>query len=128
MLDKQQKRYRRHKRIRARVKGTSKRPRLCVFRSPRHIYAQLIDDERGMTIVSASDQKLNLKVENQKIGEKKENNRSGKIGIAYEVGRLIAEKALHNGIKEVVFDRGGFMYHGRIKAVADGARDNGLKF
>ena len=111
------KRKKRHRRVRAKLKGTSKRPRLSVFRSNRHIYAQIIDDSKGKTLVSASD--LELK---DKIKEKR------KTKIAFEVGKLIAQKALKKKIESVCFDRGGYKYHGRVKALADGARENGLKF
>jgi large subunit ribosomal protein L18 len=116
MLVKQEKRYQRHKRIRAKVKGTLKVPRLCVFRSSKHIYAQLIDDEKNIILASASDLKLKVK-ENQK-----------KIEKAREVGKLIAQKALERKIEKVVFDRGGYKFHGRVKALAEGAREGGLKF
>lgn len=117
MLAKQEKRYRRHKRIRAKVFGTSKVPRLVVFRSNKHIYAQLIDDEKGKTIAAASD--LELKTKRKKIS---------KIDKASEVGKLVAKKAIDKKITKVVFDRGGYAYHGRVKAVAEGAREGGLKF
>lgn len=117
MLSKQEKRYRRHKRIRAKIKGTSKVPRLCVFRSHRHIYAQLIDDEKGRTLAVASD--LELKTKKKKIT---------KVDKASEVGKLIAQKAISKKILKVVFDRAGYNYHGRVKAVAEGAREGGLKF
>ncbi len=107
------KRIIRHKRIRAKVKGTAERPRLCVFRTPKHIYAQLIDDEKAKTIISVSDAKITKK---------------SKVASASEVGKLIAEKAVAKKIAQVVFDRGGYKYHGRVKALADGARKAGLKF
>jgi len=110
MLEKQKKRYKRHKRVRAKIFGTKEVPRLCVFRSAKHIYCQLIDDEKGRTLFAASD--LELK----------------KSKTAYEVGKLIAKKALEKKIKKVVFDRGGYKYHGRVKALAEGAREGGLKF
>ncbi len=115
MLEKQIKRYRRHRRIRAKVKGTEGIPRLCVFRSAKHIYAQLIDDEKGRTLFSASDVELK--------GEKK-----SKTEKAYQVGKLIAKKSLEKKIEKVVFDRAGYKYHGRVKALAKGAREGGLKF
>jgi len=115
MLQKQEKRLRRHKRIRAKIIGSSLRPRLCVFRSAQHIYAQLIDDDKGKTLVGASDRDLKGKK------EKKTNK-------AMEVGKLIAKKALEKKIEKVVFDRGGYQYQGRIKALAEGAREGGLKF
>ena len=107
-------RVRRHARVRRRVSGTPQRPRLAVFRSNTHIYAQVIDDLAGATLASAST------VADGKEGNKTEASRS--------VGRLIAERAKQNGIDTVVFDRGGFRYHGRVAAVADGAREAGLKF
>jgi len=111
MLEKKEKRYRRHKRVRAKIFGKKEKPRLCVFRSAKHIYAQIIDDERGKTMVSASD--LELKKQEDK---------------AKEVGKLIAKKALEKKIEKVVFDRGGYNYHGKVKALAEGAREGGLKF
>lgn len=105
-------RVRKHQKIRRVVVGESDRPRLSVFRSTAHIYVQIIDDKVSKTLVAHSDFKLK--------GTKKEK--------AYEVGKLIAEKALKAKIKEIVFDRGGFLYHGRIAEVARGAREGGLKF
>jgi len=116
MQDKQKKRYRRHKRVRAKVIGTKKCPRLSVFRSSKHIYVQLIDDVQGQTIVSFSDLKI------------KKKKGANKTAIAKEIGRSIAKEALAKKIKKVVFDRGGYKYHGRIKAAAEGAREGGLKF
>jgi len=128
---KQEARYRRHKRVRAKIFGTARRPRLCVFRSLKHIYAQLIDDEKGRALVAASDLELKGKrtkeLKNKRTKEQKE-KRIGKITIASEVGKLIAQKALKKKIKEVVFDRGGYKYHGRVKGLAEGAREGGLKF
>ncbi len=115
MLEKQIKRYRRHRRIRAKVKGTEEIPRLCVFRSAKHIYAQLIDDEKGRTLFSASDIEL-------------KNKKMSKTEKAYQVGKLIAKKSLEKKIEKVVFDRAGYKYHGRVKALAEGAREGGLKF
>jgi len=112
MLEKQIKRHRRHRRVRAKVKGTSEVPRLCVFRSAKHIYAQLINDDNGKTLVSADDSGI---------------KKSG-IDVAKEVGKMIAEKAIEKKIKQVVFDRGGYKYHGRVKALAESAREAGLKF
>lgn len=114
MLEKQEKRIRRHIRVRAKIKGTSKVPRLCVFRSSNHIYANLIDDEKGKTILSLSDFKSKSKKK--------------KTDLAKELGKKIAEKALENKIQKIVFDRGGYEYHGRVKAMAEGAREGGLKF
>ena len=110
-------------RIRAKVKGTSKVPRLAVFRSTAHIYAQLIDDASSKTLVSASDMELKAKKAKSPKGEVGRN-----VSIAKEVGLLIAEKAKKLGVEAAVFDRGGFKYHGRIKSIADGAREGGLKF
>lgn len=116
------KRLKRHKRVRAKIKGTAKIPRLCVFRSNKHIYAQLIDDEKGKTLVSASD----LDIKSKKTKAKKE--LSGKSAVAYRVGQILATKALEKKLEKVVFDRGGYKYHGRIKALAEGSREGGLKF
>ena len=135
MLKKGEKRYRRHKRVRAKIFGTKEKPRLCVFRSVKHIYAQLIADEKRKTLATASDQNLKAKgkgqktrvqVKNKKLKEKED--RAGKVAIAYEVGKLIAKKALEKKIEKVVFDRGGYQYHGRVKSLAEGAREGGLKF
>jgi len=112
-------RRRRHSRVRAKVKGTTSRPRLCVFRSLDNIYAQIIDDSQGHTLTSASTLETEVKSE---LAEKT------KTGTSELVGSLIAKRALEKGIKEVVFDRGGYKYHGRVKALADAARQAGLKF
>jgi len=108
----EEKRVRRHLRVRKKVEGTSERPRLVIFRSLKHIYAQLVDDGAGRTITTISSQK----------GEGKKSEKS------VEVGRQIAARAKEQGITQVVFDRGGYRYHGRVKAVADGAREGGLEF
>ena len=113
--DKNIARARRHARVRKSVFGTEVRPRLNVFRSNMHIYAQIIDDETGTTLVSASS--VNLKL-----------NDGGNIEGAKKVGADIAKKALEKNIKKVVFDRGGYQYHGRVEALADAARENGLEF
>lgn len=128
-LSKKEKRIRRHRRIRARISGTAKVPRLCIFRSVQHIYCQLIDDQKGQTILSANDLEIK-KAKTKRTGIKKTKDKkvSGKTAIAHEVGKLIAEKALEKKIKKVIFDRGGFAYHGRVKALAEGAREGGLKF
>jgi large subunit ribosomal protein L18 len=126
MGQKQENRYRRHRRIRAKIKGTAACPRFSVFRSNKHIYGRLIDDDKGHTLISGSD--LELKPKTQSKNKKAEKKFSGKIEVAYQVGQLIAEKALAKKIKKVVFDRGGYKYHGRVKAMADGAREGGLKF
>jgi large subunit ribosomal protein L18 len=107
---------RRHLRLRNKVVGTGERPRLVVFRSLKHVYAQLVDDERRVTLASASDLAKGF----QPAGE-------GKIGVATGVGKLIAERAKGIGVTQVVFDRGGYPYHGRVKAVAEGARASGLE-
>jgi large subunit ribosomal protein L18 len=112
-------RIRRHIRVRARVKGTTDRPRLNVFRSLSHIYAQVIDDSKGSTLVAASTTDAEVKP-----GLEKKN----KAGEAEVVGAILAKRALEKGIKEVVFDRGGYKYHGRVKALAEAARKAGLKF
>jgi large subunit ribosomal protein L18 len=106
-------RQRIHARIRAKLSGTGERPRLNVYRSLNHIYAQVIDDQNGVTLVSASTIKL-------KTG--------GNVAAAREIGKAVAELAVQKGIKKVVFDRGGYLYHGRIKALADAAREAGLEF
>ncbi len=117
--DKNVKRLRRHKRIRKKVFGTPERPRLCVFRSNKHIYAQVIDDTIGHTLVAASTLDPELRGKLQKTWN---------VEAAREVGRLIGKRALEKGIKKVVFDRGGYKYHGRVKALAEGAREAGLEF
>ena len=110
-------RYRRHLRVRKKVEGTPERPRLVVFRSSKHIYAQLVDDQRGVTIVGAADMSEGVQVDGK-----------GKVARSFALGRFIAAKAKEKGIAKVVFDRGGYQYHGRVKAVADGARKGGLEF
>jgi len=112
-------RIRKHLRVRKKLKGTSEQPRLNVFRSLTNIYAQVIDDTSGRTLISASTLDGALK-KNIKSGSSKESAR--------EVGKLIAQKAVEKGIKKVVFDRGGYIYHGRVKEVAEGAREAGLEF
>jgi len=112
-------RKKRHKRIRKKVFGNIERPRLVVYRSLKHIYAQIIDDMKGHTLVSAST------LDNELKGKYKY---GGNIEAAKMVGHLIAKRAVTVGIKKVVFDRGGFKYHGRIKALADAAREEGLEF
>ena len=110
-------RVRIHRRIRLRVRGSQERPRLAVFRSLKHIYAQVIDDHKGNTLAAASS------------GEKKSSvGNGGNLAGAKQVGKLIAERAQAKGVKKVVFDRGGYLYHGRIKALADAARQAGLEF
>ena len=109
-------RIKRHKRVRAKISGTAERPRLSVFRSESNIYAQIIDDVAANTLVAASSV------------EKGFEGNGGNIEAAKKVGAMIAERALQKGIEEVVFDRGGYVYHGRVQALAEGAREGGLKF
>ncbi|MBW2245825.1 MAG: 50S ribosomal protein L18 [Deltaproteobacteria bacterium] len=116
---KKQARLKRKKRIRKHLIGTQERPRLNVFRSSKHIYAQVIDDEQGHTLVAASSLEKTVKEQ-----PKFEN----KITAADFIGKLIGERAIKKGLKKVVFDRGGFLFHGRVKAVANGAREAGLDF
>ena len=108
-------RQRIHARIRAKLAGTTERPRLNVYRSLNHIYAQVIDDQTGETLVSASTLSLKSKT-------------GGNVAAAKEIGKAIAERAVEKGVKKVVFDRGGYLYHGRVKALADAAREAGLEF
>lgn len=117
--DKNKARLRRHLRVRKKITGTAIRPRLSVFRSSKHIYAQLIDDVKGVTLASAStlDKELAGKVKN-----------GGDVEAARQVGQLIAERAKAKGHVKIVFDRGGYLYHGRIQALADAARESGLEF
>ena len=113
-------RLKRQRRIRKRITGTTERPRLCVFRSSVHIYAQVIDDVTGSTLASAS----TLDGEFKEIGQKSTGNKDS----ATAIGRLVGARAIEKGISKVVFDRNGFLYHGRIKALSDGAREAGLNF
>jgi len=115
MIKRNEIRQRIHARIRAKLSGTGERPRLNVYRSLNHIYAQVIDDQKGETLVAASSLGLKLKT-------------GGNVSAAKEIGKAVAEKAVAKGIKQVVFDRGGYLYHGRIKALADAAREGGLNF
>jgi large subunit ribosomal protein L18 len=112
-------RQRRHIRVRKTVEGTTESPRLCVFRSLNHVYAQVVDDTKGETLAAAStlDQEIAKQVEGKK-----------KMACCQMVGELIAKRAMEKGIKAVVFDRGGYLYHGRVKSLADAARKQGLKF
>jgi len=110
-------RLRRHRRVRKKVRGTADRPRLAVFRSNNHITAQLIDDIAGRTVAAASTTEADLR-----------SGATGNIDAAKKVGKLIADRGKSAGVSKVVFDRGGFMYHGRVAAVADAARENGLEF
>lgn len=116
-IDKNAKRQKRHVRSRRYIKGTAETPRLNVYRSLSNIYAQIIDDEAGKTLVAASTVEKSLK-----------ENYGGNIEAAKAVGKAIAEKALAKGIENVVFDRGGYLYHGRVQALAEAAREAGLKF
>ena len=113
----EERRYRRHLRVRKKVTGTAERPRLVVFRSLKHIYAQLVDDDRGVTLLGVSDASEGIQVDGE-----------GKVGRGKAAGKLLAEKAKAAGYTRVVFDRAGYRYHGRVKAVADGAREGGLEF
>jgi large subunit ribosomal protein L18 len=107
-----------HERIRKKIQGTAERPRLNVYRSLNHVYVQVIDDLKGATIVSA----------NSAEGKKGERKTGGNVASAKDVGKAIAERAKAKGIKQVVFDRGGYIYHGRVKALAEAAREAGLEF
>jgi large subunit ribosomal protein L18 len=109
-------RQRVHTRIRKKLAGTTERPRLAIYRSLSHIYAQVIDDAKGVTLVSASS------------NEKGSAGTGGNVAAAKEIGTRVAQRAKENGIKQVVFDRGGYLYHGRVKALADAAREAGLEF
>ena len=119
-LNKDQVRRRIHIRIRKKVKGDAIRPRLAVFRSLKHIYAQIIDDRAGVTLVAASS--------NEKSANPAASGVGGNLAGAKQIGQLVAQRAIEKGVKKVVFDRGGFLYHGRIKALADAAREAGLEF
>ncbi|MBR1497529.1 MAG: 50S ribosomal protein L18 [Oscillospiraceae bacterium] len=114
--DTKSQRVKRHKRVRGKVSGTPERPRLNVFRSEKHIYAQIIDDVAGKTMVSAS----SVEKDFEGLGSNKE--------AARKVGKTVAERAVKAGIEQVVFDRGGYIYHGRVQELAEGAREGGLKF
>jgi large subunit ribosomal protein L18 len=113
----QQFRYRRHLRVRRKLSGTAERPRLVVYRSLKHIYAQLVNDDLGVTLLGVSDGSEGVQIDG-----------AGKVGRAKGTGKLLAEKAKAAGIRKVVFDRAGYRYHGRVQAVADGAREGGLEF
>lgn len=115
-LNSNESRLKRHRRVRAKISGTAERPRLNVFRSTKHIYAQLIDDVNGVTLASASSM------------DKGFEGNGGNKDAARKVGQAIAERALAKKIENVVFDRGGYLYHGRVQELADGARESGLKF
>ncbi|MEO8295547.1 MAG: 50S ribosomal protein L18 [Gemmatimonadota bacterium] len=113
----QELRHRRHLRVRKKVTGSAERPRLAVFRSLKHIYAQLVDDERGVTLLGIADTSEGISVDG-----------NGKVARGKAVGKLLAEKAKAAGFSKVVFDRAGYRYHGRVQAVAEGAREGGLEF
>ena len=113
-VSKEERRLKIRRRIRKTVSGTAERPRLSVFRSNKEIYAQLVNDESGSTLASASSKEISAK--------------GNKVEISKEVGKALADKAKANGIENVVFDRAGYLYHGRVKSLADGAREGGLKF
>ncbi len=113
---KKDQREKRHRKVRAKIYGTEDRPRLCIFKSNKHIYAQIINDDKGFTLVFASDLEV------------KDSKKVKKINLAQKVGELIANKAKDKKIMKVVFDRGGFKYHGQVKALADEARKQGLQF
>jgi large subunit ribosomal protein L18 len=115
-IEKNEIRMRIHKRIRRKLRGTPERPRLAIYRSVAHIYAQVIDDNQGATLVSAS------------TVDKTAKAKGGNLAAAQAIGKLVAERAKEKGIKQVVFDRGGYRYHGRVKALADAARAAGLEF
>ncbi|UJF33699.1 50S ribosomal protein L18 [Paenibacillus hexagrammi] len=117
--DKNKARLKRHLRVRKKIEGTQARPRLNIFRSSKHMYAQLIDDVAGVTLVSASTQDKELKGE---VGN------GGNVEAARKVGELVAKRAKEKGVEKVVFDRGGYLYHGRVQALADAAREAGLEF
>jgi len=117
-ISKNEIRERIHIRIRKKLRGTTERPRLAIFRSTAHIYAQVIDDTKGVTLVAASS--------TEKAGGGKVTG--GNVAAAKEIGKRVAERAKENGINKVVFDRGGYIYHGRVKALADAAREAGLEF
>ena len=134
-----QSRLRRHLRVRKRLAGTTERPRLCVFRSGNQIYAQIVDDARGRTLVSASSRDADLTKVKATLKAPAEGEESSatayrgieanrRVQIAYQVGSLLAERAKAAGLTRVVFDRGGYIYHGRVAALADGARKGGLDF
>ena len=114
--DKNVQRLKRHRRVRAKISGTAERPRLAVYRSNKYIYAQIIDDVKGTTLVAASSNEAGF----EGTGSNKE--------AARKVGKMVAERAVQKGIEEVVFDRGGYIYHGRVLELAEGAREGGLKF
>ncbi|MCK4805685.1 MAG: 50S ribosomal protein L18 [Candidatus Pacebacteria bacterium] len=113
---KKEQREKRHRRVRAKIYGTKDRPRLCIFKSNKHIYVQIINDDKGFTLVFASDLEI------------KDSKKDKRINLAQKVGELIANKAKDKKITKILFDRGGFKYHGRVKTLADEARKHGLQF
>lgn len=117
--NKNENRLQRHKRVRRKITGTTQRPRLCIFRSSNNVYAQIIDDTNRVTVVSASSLEAEIKGAVSHCGNKE---------AARKVGELVAKRAVEKGITEVVFDRGGYLYHGRVQELAEGAREAGLKF
>jgi large subunit ribosomal protein L18 len=117
--DKNKSRLKRHLRVRKKITGTTERPRLNIFRSAKHMYAQIIDDTTGVTLASASTQDKDLR---EQVGN------GGNVEAAKKVGELIAQRAKAKGLDKVVFDRGGYLYHGRVQALADAAREAGLEF
>lgn len=117
--DKNAERVRRHKRVRVKISGTAERPRLCVFRSLNHIYAQVVDDKAGNTLASASSVEKDVRGQAEKMSKKE---------TAKLIGKLVAQRAVEKGVKSVVFDRGGYVYQGRVASLADGAREAGLEF
>jgi large subunit ribosomal protein L18 len=118
-IQRREARIRRHARVRKKVSGTAERPRLCVYRSLKHIYAQLVDDSTQRCIMTVSTLSAEVKARSAEA--------KGKAGLSALVGRILAEKAVAGGIQQAAFDRGGYLYHGRVKALADGAREGGLK-
>lgn len=128
MMDIKQKRRKliqRKQRVRAKIKGTRRTPRLSVYRSLKHVYAQIIDDSKGETVLTVSDHELKKEVLEK---ARKEVKGSSQVIIAFALGKVIAQRAQRRGINRVVFDRGGRAYHGRVRALAEGARKGGLKF
>ncbi len=121
-INKNETRQKRHSRVRKRVQGTPERPRLNIYRSSNNIYAQVIDDLAGRTLAAASSLDASLRT------EKSAKSAGGNVGAAKTVGALVAERAKAAGVTKVVFDRGGYLYHGRVQALADAARENGLDF
>lgn len=127
-IEKKEIRSRIHQRIRRKLRGTAERPRLAVFRSVAHIYAQLIDDNEGKTLVAASSVDKSDKGGKAAKGTKASKPGGGNVAAAKTIGKLVAERAKEKGITKVVFDRGGYQYHGRVKALAEAARAAGLEF